>query len=84
MPKTGLSDREWRERLQQFAAGSFKFGRGQRPPKNSVRGRQVDKVEKCPKHNNPTLLDPLKREIICKCGYHVAISPPLVSYAMYS
>ena len=38
MPKEGLSDTEWKERLQKFSQGVFKFGRGQRPPKNSVRG----------------------------------------------
>ena len=77
MPNKGLTERQWRDRLQQFAAGTFKFGRGQRPPKNSERGRLVEKIEKCPKHRNASFLDPLNRMITCKCGYHVATS---VSY----
>ena len=71
MPKTGLSDAEWRKRLSQFAAGKFQFGRGQRPQKGSIRAKVLERVEKCPKHLNPVMLDPFKRKIKCHCGYHI-------------
>ena len=71
MPKLGLSDKEWRHRLSLFAAGKFQFGRGQRPPRGSIRAKLLERVEKCPKHRNPVQLDPFKRKIQCICGYHI-------------
>ncbi len=80
MPKKGLNERQWRERLQMLAAGTFEFGRGQRPARDSERGRQVERIERCPLHKNTSHLDPLGRRIICKCRYHVAI--PLSSHVI--
>ena len=79
MPKTGMSDSEWRERILSFVEGKFEFGRGQRPPKGSSRAKQLQGVESCPKHCNKQLLDVLGRKIQCKCGFHqnVRQSSPL-------
>lgn len=75
MPKTGISDKEWRERLASFVEGKFQFGRGQRPPKGSKRAQQLQSVESCPKHRSSTqLLDVLGRKIQCKCGFHKSVS----------
>ena len=70
MPKQGLSKKEWEERLESFAAGSFQFSRGQRPPKGSERAKKLSRVEKCPRHRNSSLLSPLGQRILCVCGYH--------------
>ena len=70
MPKIGLTKSEWRERLSLFAQGNFKFGKGQRPPRGSDRARELERVEKCPKHSNTMQIDPFGRKIQCLCGYH--------------
>ena len=70
MPKTGLTNRQWRERLSLFAQGKFWFGRGQRPKKGSDKARELERVEKCPKHRNLALTDPFGRRIQFLCGYH--------------
>lgn len=74
MPKVGITDREWKERLMQYVEGQFVFGRGQRPPKRTKRAIQLQKVESCPKHKNSQQLDAFGRRILCKCGYHKAVS----------
>ena len=76
MPKKGPSPLEWRQRLQKYAQGEFQFQRGQRPPKGSVWAFSLEKIEKCPRQNNASLMDPLGRCIECNCGYHrpVAVS----------
>jgi hypothetical protein len=73
MPKKGLSEGQWRERLQKFAAGTFEFHRGQWPARNSDRVRQGQAIERHPLHRNSSHLDPLGRRIVCKCGYHLII-----------
>ena len=70
MPKIGLSDREWKERLSSYAQGLFEFSRGQRPPKGSRRAKELEQVDKCPKHRNPVTHDPFGRKIQCTCGHH--------------
>lgn len=70
MPKVGITEREWKERLELYVQGRFEFGRGQRPPKKSKRAIKLQAVESCPKHKNPQQKDPLGRSIQCKCGYH--------------
>ena len=74
MPKTGLTDREWKERLGSFAAGKFQFGRGQRPPKKSKRALQLLAVESCPKHRSSQKMDVFGRIVECKCGFHSNVS----------
>ena len=69
MPKKGLTNREWHQRLSLFAQGKFEFGRGHRPKKGTERAKELEKVEKCPKHRNPVLLDPLGRTIQCNLGH---------------
>ena len=70
MPKEGLTAEQWNARLKQYAAGSFTFGRGQRPGKGSKWAKKLKTIESCPKYKNPNKLDPYRRRICCKCGYH--------------
>ena len=70
MPKEGLSQREWNERLEKSAAGTFQFGRGQRPPKGSPWAKKLQTVEKCPRHLNKSGVSPFGKRINCICGYH--------------
>lgn len=42
----GLSDFEWKTRLQQYAAGKFTFGKGEKPCRRD-RAEDVAKVGKC-------------------------------------
>ena len=75
MPKGGMTDREWMERLASFMEGKFQFGRGQRPPKGSKRALQLKAVESCPKQRNSSqLLNVLGRKIQCTCGFHERVS----------
>ncbi|XP_072050117.1 uncharacterized protein [Amphiura filiformis] len=70
MPKTGRSDKEWRERLTGYAHGTFKFGKGQKPPKSSKWSKELDKIDKCPRHRSPSSRDPFGRILTCNCRYH--------------
>ena len=70
MPKQGLTDKQWHTRLQHYASGTFKFGRGQKPSKGSEWAKKLESIDACPKHRNKSLWDPLKRPIPCKCGFH--------------
>lgn len=74
MPKRGLTDGEWKDRLDNFARGSYLFGRGQRPPKKSKRALQLQAVESCPKQFSSQKLDVLGRTIECTCGFHKSVS----------
>lgn len=74
MTKYGMSKREWEERLEKFVAGTFRFGRGQRPPKGSERAKKLEKVERCPRHLNTSCFNPFGQRIVCVCGYH---KPPV-------
>lgn len=71
MPKTALTHAEWRKRLHQYASGSYQFGRGQRPGKQSRWAAELVQIDKCPKHRNPATHNPFGQEISCKCGYHI-------------
>ena len=68
----GLSDFEWKTRLQQYAAGKFKFGKGEKPCRPD-RLSALAKVDKCevfigfaPMFSN--------RLPICTCGHHSALT----------
>ncbi len=74
MPKHGMSKSEWKERLEKFAAGTFQFGRGQRPPKGSEAANNLEKVERCPRHLNTSTFNPFGKVIACVCGYHRSTS----------
>ncbi len=74
MPKHGMSKREWNERLEKFAAGTFQFGRGQRPPKGSEAAKKLEKVERCPRHSNTSGVNLFGHKIVCVCGYHKSLS----------
>lgn len=70
MPKLGLSNKEWSERLRSYAEGKFVFGRGQRPSKSSKWTKEIEKIEKCPKMRAKADRDPLGRKLHCTCGFH--------------
>ena len=82
MPKTGLSDSQWRQRLHLFGQGKFEFGRRHRPRKGSDRAQESESVEKCPKHRNSVNVDPFGREIQCRCGYHQPKVSEVLNYAL--
>ena len=70
MPKSGLTPSEWESRLREFAAGSFKFKRGQRPGKGSAIAIKLAKIERCQLQGRPAATDPFGRQLTCLCGYH--------------
>ena len=70
MPKTGLSPKEWEDRLISYANKIFTFHRGQRPPPGASVAKKVLSIEKCPAHSSLGGKDLFNREIVCKCGYH--------------
>ena len=80
MPKIGLSNTQWVERLKQYARGKYSFGRGERPPKESRWAIEIDKIEKCPKQGNLANYDPFGRMIPCTCRYHPQIKVSLLVY----
>ena len=51
--KEGLTAEQWNARLKQYAAGSFTFGRGQRPGKGSKWAKKLKTIESCPKYKKP-------------------------------
>ena len=74
MPKKGLAPTEWRQRLNNYAWGSYVCGHGERPAKSSSWATELAKIDRCPKHRDPASHDPFGRKIVSSCGYHVA--PP--------
>lgn len=73
MPKVGLSEKQWKERLQSYANGTFVFGRGQRPGKSSKWTKVLEKIDKCPKMRGKADFDPLGRKLHCSCGFHIPV-----------
>jgi hypothetical protein len=69
MPKKKMTDREWNERLSDYANNKFKFGQGQKPPKTSKWAKVIAKIDLCPLKNGK--LDALGRNLICDCNFHV-------------
>ena len=67
MPKNGLPEQEWRLRLQQYAAGTFKFRKGQKPRKESRWAIEFDKIDKCPMKTAAKSL--FGQATSCSCGY---------------
>ena len=72
MPKTGLSTREWRKRLESYARGEFAFGRGQRPSKSSTWAKVLGNIDQCPMHHSQGGRDPFGRILKCACGYRTS------------
>ena len=72
MPKKGLLDHVWYQKIQDFAAGKFTFGRGQAPPKDSHWGRLLATIKSCPASGG-TLDDALGQRVVYYCGHHVVI-----------
>ena len=70
MPNTGVTDSEWKHRLEQYALGTCQFHRVQRPGKFSQWANELAKVEKCPLHWNIHGCDPFGWRLTCSCGYH--------------
>ena len=80
MPKQLMSKQQWEVRLRMLAAGTYKFGRGERPPKNSLMAKKVEKVERCPKHLNSSTFNPFGQRIACVCSYHESVSSAVSIY----
>ena len=59
MPMTGLSAFEWKKRLQQYAQGTFIFGRG--PMKEHTGGRSWQKLNNVPNMGILVAVTPLGR-----------------------
>ena len=72
MPKEGPSSAEWMAKLQDFASGRYKFGKGKKPGKGSKWERELNKIVGCPKHNNQGTLSITGKALQCTCGYHVS------------
>ena len=73
MPKEGKSDAEWNERLYQYAAGHFKFGKGQKPPAQSKWSKKLEKIEKCPRKTSSSSKDLFGKPVLCNCGYPTTV-----------
>lgn len=71
MPKEGLSNKEWQERLQKFAAKTYTFRTGSHPKKKE-RKLELQRVEKCPLQRSLQKIDIFGKPLQCECGYHVA------------
>lgn len=56
--------------MQNYALGKYRFGRGEKPQKNSHWAKELVKIDACPKHQNPSRMDALGKVIVCLCGYH--------------
>ena len=70
MAKRGLQHAEWVKRINDFAAGKFKFKRGNHPPSNSPWRIIIDKISKCPMHKAVKGKDFFGKPVECLCGYH--------------
>ncbi len=71
MPNNGPSDREWWERLRDFAAGNYKFGRGDAPQKGSKWSGYLLKIKQCPLFVNPKAQKNLfGQPVACTCNFH--------------
>lgn len=66
MPKVGLTDNEWRARLRDYAAGKFKFSKGQHPRPSSKWAASKEKIDKYAFNYK----DIYSRPVNCNCGYH--------------
>lgn len=79
MPKEGLGELEWQDRFRKFAAGTFKFGVGQAPPKGSKHAKRIDLIKRCPAHGHTagqTTLGGSNKRPSCKCSYHPKKTTP--------
>ena len=71
MPGAGKSAKtaaQWRERLQQVAAGR-PLGRGEHPPSGSPYRDVLAKISACPRSSGSSV-DLFGRPVSCKCGFH--------------
>lgn len=72
MPKHVKSDAEWKARLRDYAAGNFKFGQGQKPPRTSRWATEIGVIDKCPAIVSTKNLFGVV--VTCTCGHHVSPS----------
>lgn len=70
MPKAGLTTHQWNERLTKYAEGSFKFERGQKPPKGTKWANILDKIERCQRQISGSSRNVFGVPIKCTCNYH--------------
>ena len=69
MPKEGKTAAEWKERMERYAKGDFKFTTGTYPGSGKWREEKKN-IDACPKHAKGQRTDLFGRPIVCKCGYH--------------
>ncbi|KAK7489182.1 hypothetical protein BaRGS_00019560 [Batillaria attramentaria] len=71
MPKDGIGEQQWLQRLRAFAAGTFTFKKGQHPPKNSKWAKMLQKISDCPSQKAGSMKrDLFGNEIKCTCSFH--------------
>ncbi|EFX64538.1 hypothetical protein DAPPUDRAFT_334089 [Daphnia pulex] len=70
MPKKVKSDKEWRERLNEYAHNKFRFGQGQKPPPQSKWAKLIKQIELCPLKSGRTR-DAVGRSLSCTCNFHL-------------
>ena len=73
MPKTGLTARQWNDRLHEYARGTYQFGRGEHP-KDPHWVNALAKIKSCLCFRSAASLNPFGGRIECVCGYHDAPS----------
>ena len=70
---TGPDAANWKAKLQAFAIGAYKFGKGKKPRKGSRWDKELNKILECPKHRNEGILCLVSaKPVQCVCGYHVS------------
>uniref|UniRef100_A0A7M5WUZ1 Uncharacterized protein n=1 Tax=Clytia hemisphaerica TaxID=252671 RepID=A0A7M5WUZ1_9CNID len=69
MPKEGLSNSQWKKRLEDFADHKFRFGTGTHP-KSKERKAELERVKGCPAHSSNQKIGIFNTKIVCICGYH--------------
>ncbi len=72
-PKMSKSKKKRPDRepvVNQYVSGAFQFGRGQRPPKNSLWAKRFAKIDACPLKSSKGGTDVFGRQLECHCGYH--------------
>lgn len=65
---SGKTDREWEQRMREFAAGRA-FTTGQTPGSAKWKG-VMKNIKACPRHHITKGVDITGVRIVCKCGYH--------------
>ena len=78
-PTVGLSDSEWRKKLQSFVNGQFSFGRGERFRKGSKWLQRLEAIKICPKQRNVTV-DVFGRKLSYNCGFYSSVVSTLTEH----